>query len=153
MLFRTKGASLARLIPKKLTLLNKEESRWSKLTNAYRGADGVFVLTDFYRKMSFDNEVEQGVNQIDAAREAGVRHVVLSTLEGVEKVVGERMKKVGGHAVAHFDSKDKITDYAKDSGLNVTYLYTSFYVSAAYRDHKAQSNKCLCYGSMTTSRK
>jgi uncharacterized protein YbjT (DUF2867 family) len=99
------------------------------LVNAFRGADGLYAVTDFWHKMSVEYEYKQGVNQIDAAREAGVRHIVLSTLEGVTRVVGDRMRKVDGYAVPHFDSKDMVTGYAKASGCNVTYLYTSFYVS------------------------
>jgi hypothetical protein len=78
---------------------------------------------------SVEKEVQQGKNQIDAAKEAGVTHIVVSTLEGVTKVAGDRLKKIHGWACAHFDSKDQITEYAKASGANVTYLYTSFYVS------------------------
>jgi NhaP-type Na+/H+ and K+/H+ antiporter len=102
----------------------------NSLVKAFSGADGVFVLTNFFESFSVEVEAQQGKNQIDAAKEAGVSHVVLSTLEGVTKVVGDRMKKLkDGWVCAHFDSKDLITDYAKASGMNVTYLYTSTYVS------------------------
>src|SRR5713101_6045390 len=49
----------------------------ASLKSVLRGCTGVFGVTDFWE--AFLREYDQGVNLIDAASEAGVGHLVLST--------------------------------------------------------------------------
>ncbi|ELU45169.1 NmrA domain-containing protein [Rhizoctonia solani AG-1 IA] len=46
------------------------------LISAFRGCYGVFGVTDYFE--AFDKEAQQGINIVDAAKAAGVEHLVLS---------------------------------------------------------------------------
>jgi len=97
------------------------------LVRAFTGCAGAFLLTNYWEIFDVNREIQQGKNQVDACKEAGVAHVVFSTLEGVKKVGGDKFKLIGEWAVPHFDGKDVITDYLVASGLNYSLLYTCFY--------------------------
>jgi uncharacterized protein YbjT (DUF2867 family) len=66
-----------------------------------------------------------------AAKEAGVAHVIWSTLEDVRDFVplaDDRMPTINGqYKVPHFDGKGESNHYFSDAGLPVTFLNTSFY--------------------------
>ena len=53
------------------------------LTNAFKGAHGVFVVTNFWEGA---DEFEQGKTAVQAARNANVTHFVWSTLPNVEEI-------------------------------------------------------------------
>jgi uncharacterized protein YbjT (DUF2867 family) len=87
----------------------------ASLTAAFRGASGVFGVTQpwspDYKKCDVEAEVRQGRNIVDASREAGIRHLVLSTVLLVGK---------GPTGVPHVDSKIAIERYARESGVPLT---------------------------------
>ena len=65
-----------------------------------------------------------------AALDAGVKHVVWSTLEDTREFVapGSRMPVLmGKYNVPHFDGKGEANRAFIDRGLPTTLLYTSFY--------------------------
>ena len=66
-----------------------------------------------------------------AAREAGLEHVIWSTLEDTRLRVplsDDRMPTLmGKYKVPHFDAKGEANHFFTDSGLPVTLLLTSFY--------------------------
>ncbi len=67
----------------------------------------------------------------EAARHAGVQHVVWSTLEDTRKWVplsDARMPTLmGKYKVPHFDAKGEANHFFVDSGVPTTLLHTSFY--------------------------
>ncbi len=63
-----------------------------------------------------EKEITQGKNLVDAAKATNVSHFVWSTLEDTSPI-----------KVPHFDSKARIDDYLKESGVPRTSLCTSFY--------------------------
>lgn len=101
------------------------------LKRAFQGAHGVFALTNFWEHFSVDREKQQAKNIAEAAKAAGVKHVVWSTLEDTRKRVplsDDRMPTLMEHyKVPHFDGKGEANAYFTELGVPTTFLYTSFY--------------------------
>lgn len=101
------------------------------LKAAFAGAYGAFCLTSFWEHMSPEKEKEQAANMAQAAREAGVRHVIWSTLEDTRKWVpldDTRMPTLmEKYKVPHFDAKGEANEVFNREGVPTTFLYTSFY--------------------------
>ncbi|HJS37011.1 MAG TPA: NmrA/HSCARG family protein [Burkholderiales bacterium] len=101
----------------------------ASLERAFAGAHGAFCVTNFWEHFSPEKEVAQARNMAHAARAAGVRHVVWSTLEDTRKRVpltdGRMPTLLGRYKVPHFDGKGEAD--GEFAGLPVTYLVTSFY--------------------------
>jgi len=92
------------------------------VANAFNGCYGVFAVTNFWESMSLAEEEKQGHNIADAAKQAGVKHIVFSSLEDCEKESG------GKYKVDHFDGKAHIADYMKSIGLPLTEVRLAFYM-------------------------
>lgn len=101
------------------------------ISKAFEGAYGAFCVTFFWEHFSPEQETTQAKNMADAAKTAGVKHVIWSTLEDTREWVplhDESMPTLAGqYKVPHFDSKGVADKYYKELGLNVTILRTSFY--------------------------
>jgi uncharacterized protein YbjT (DUF2867 family) len=101
------------------------------LTKAFRGAYGVYALTNFWEHFSPEKETAQAKNIADAALEAGVQHVIWSSLEDTRNWVplsDNRMPTLmGKYKVPHFDSKGEAEKFFQQPGLTSTILRTSFY--------------------------
>src|SRR5262249_29141203 len=67
----------------------------------------------------------------NAAKAAGLRHVIWSTFEDTRDLVpleDDRMPTLQGkYKVAHFDAKASANHFFTDNGVPTTFLYTSFY--------------------------
>lgn len=104
------------------------------LTKAFTGAYGAFCVTNFWEHFSGAKERAQAKNLADAARAAGVQHVVWSTLEDTRKYMDPsdtRMPMLQEHyRVPHFDAKAEADEYFKD--LPTTFMRTSFYWDNLY---------------------
>lgn len=89
------------------------------LTDAFKNAHGVFVVTNFWEGA---DEVAQGTTAVQAAKDAGVNHFVWSTLPDVEKI------SAGAFEVPHFTGKAKVDTLVKDAGFeNYTFVQPPFY--------------------------
>ncbi len=103
----------------------------ASLERAFRGAYGAYCVTNFWEHFSPERELAQAANLADAARRAGLRHVVWSTLEDTRRWVpleDERMPTLQGrYKVPHFDAKGEADRLFADSGVPTTFLLTSFY--------------------------
>jgi uncharacterized protein YbjT (DUF2867 family) len=101
------------------------------VTRAFEGAHGAYCVTFFWHHMSPDKEREEARALADAAKAAGVRHVIWSTLEDTRKWVpldDARMPTLhGNYKVPHFDVKGEADDFFRALGVPTTYLLTSFY--------------------------
>jgi uncharacterized protein YbjT (DUF2867 family) len=101
------------------------------LEAAFAGAYGVFCLTNFWEHFSPERELAQAANMARAAKAAGVRHVVWSTLEDTRRWVplgDDRMPTLmGKYKVPHFDAKGEADQIFRDTGVPTTFLLTSFY--------------------------
>ncbi|HWR13824.1 MAG TPA: NmrA/HSCARG family protein [Terriglobales bacterium] len=101
------------------------------LTRAFSGAHGVFCLTNYWEHFSPEKEISQVENLAKAAKAAGVKHAIWSTLEDTRKLVplsDNRMPTLmGNYKVPHFDSKGGSDHFFTDAGVPTTFLLTSFY--------------------------
>jgi uncharacterized protein YbjT (DUF2867 family) len=104
------------------------------LVRAFTGAYGVFGVTNFWEHFSGEKEKQQAGNIAEAARRAGVQHVVWSTLENIRDMMSAddtRMPMLQEkYRVPHFDAKAEADAYF--DGLPVTKLVTSFYWDNLY---------------------
>jgi uncharacterized protein YbjT (DUF2867 family) len=101
------------------------------LEKAFAGAYGVFALTNFWEHFSPERELTQARNQAEAAKAAGVQHVIWSTLEDTRKWVplsDNRMPTLmGKYKVPHFDAKGEADQIFRDLGVPTTLLLTAYY--------------------------
>lgn len=101
------------------------------LKRAFAGAYGVFCLTNFWEHFSPEKEYAQAKAQAMAAKQAGVQHVIWSTLEDTRKWVplsDNRMPTLmGKYKVPHFDAKGEADQEFATLGVPTTFLLTSFY--------------------------
>ena len=101
------------------------------LKKAFAGAYGAYCVTNFWEHFSADKEQAQAKNMAEAAKAAGLKHVIWSTLEDVRRWVplsDNRMPTLQGKwKVPHFDGKGSIDHIWKDMGVPTTLLLTSFY--------------------------
>jgi uncharacterized protein YbjT (DUF2867 family) len=101
------------------------------LETAFAGAYGVFGVTNFWEHFSAEKELAQATNIAEAAKQAGVQHVIWSTLEDTRKWVplsDDRMPTLAGkYKVPHFDAKGEADDVFRRAGVPTTFLQTSFY--------------------------
>ncbi|MBC8767072.1 NmrA/HSCARG family protein [Arenibacter sp. BSSL-BM3] len=101
------------------------------IVKAFKGAYGAYCVTFFWDHYSPEKEMEQAKNMAQAAKEAGLKHVIWSTLEDTRKWVplsDNRMPTLmGDYKVPHFDGKGASNTYFEQSGVPYTLLLTSFY--------------------------
>jgi len=101
------------------------------LKRAFRGAHGAFCVTFFWEHFSPEKELAEAKNMADAAKHAGVRHVIWSTLEDTREWVpldDPRMPTLmEKYKVPHFDAKGEANRLFSGRGLPTTFLRTSFY--------------------------
>ncbi len=103
----------------------------ASLRRAFEGAHGAFCVTNFWEHFSADKEIVQACNMARAAKEAGVKHVIWSTLDDTRKRVPLSDKRMPTlkekYKVPHFDGKGEADQYFRDAGVPTTFLLTSFY--------------------------
>jgi len=101
------------------------------MNRAFAGAYGAFCLTNFWEHFSPEKEYAQVKVMAQAAKQAGVQHVVWSTLEDTRKWVplsDNRMPTLmGKYKVPHFDAKGEADQEFTKIGVPTTFLLTSFY--------------------------
>ena len=104
------------------------------LKKAFAGAYGVYAVTNFWEHFSGEKEKTQARNIAEAAKAAGVKHVIWSTLEDIRKFMKADDKRMPmlqqTYRVPHFDAKAEAN--ASFSGLPTTFLVTSFYWDNLY---------------------
>jgi uncharacterized protein YbjT (DUF2867 family) len=104
------------------------------LKKAFSGAYGVYGVTNFWEHFSAEKEKAQAKNIAEAAKAAGVKHVIWSTLEDTRKLMDSSDKRMPflqeKYRVPHFDAKAEADAYF--AGLPITYLVTSFYWDNLY---------------------
>ena len=90
------------------------------LKAAFEGAHGVFLVTNFWEEGT--DERKEATAAVRAAKDAGVKHLVWSTLPNVEAISG------GKFDVPHFTGKAKIDRIVKEAGfVNHTFVIAPMY--------------------------
>ncbi len=94
-------------------------TRPDSLVNAFKGAYGVFVVTNFWESA---DEINQGKAAIEAAKVANVTHFIWSTLPNVEEI------SKGKFEVPHFTGKSMVDEAVKAAGFTYyTFVQPPFY--------------------------
>ncbi|MFI7673350.1 NmrA/HSCARG family protein [Actinophytocola sp. NPDC049390] len=107
--------------------LDDEQSVRAALDGAY----GAFFVTAFWEYNDTGREQAQARNMANAAKAAGLSHVVWSTLPDTRDHLDlddERVPTLQGtYKVPHFDSKAEANRFFTESGVPTTFLSTTFY--------------------------
>jgi uncharacterized protein YbjT (DUF2867 family) len=103
----------------------------ASIARALQGAHGAYFVTFFWDHFSPDKEGAQAAAMARAAKAAGLRHAVWSTLEDTRKWVplaDDRMPTLmGKYKVPHFDAKGEADARFTEAGVPTTFLLTAFY--------------------------
>lgn len=101
------------------------------LQRAFQGAYGAYCVTFFWEHFSPEKEMANAKAMANAAKAAGLQHVIWSTLEDTRKWVplsDNRMPTLmGKYKVPHLDAKGESDHFFTDAGVPTTFLLTSFY--------------------------
>jgi uncharacterized protein YbjT (DUF2867 family) len=101
------------------------------LKRAFSGAYGAYCVTFYWAHMSPEKELEEARSMAEAAKAAGLKHVVWSTLDDTRRYIplsDTRMPTLmGKYKVPHYDAKGEANRFFRDLRLPVTFLLTSFY--------------------------
>lgn len=118
----TRDASRAgELAARGVELVEADLERPETLASALAGAHGVFLVTNFWAGPNVD-ELGQGKAAVAAAKAAGVRHFVWSTLPNVEHISG------GAFEVDHFTAKARVDAVVANAGFpHHTFVEAPFY--------------------------
>jgi uncharacterized protein YbjT (DUF2867 family) len=101
------------------------------LKKTFHGAYGAYCVTFFWAHFSPERELAEVKAMAAAAKQAGVQHVIWSTLEDTRQWVplsDNRMPTLmGKYKVPHFDAKGEANKFFTELGVPTTFLLTSFY--------------------------
>src|SRR5258706_16436954 len=91
----------------------------AELDAAFKGVYGVFSVQNYWLpNVGFDGEIKQGKNVADAAKAAGVQHLVYSSVGSAHRGMGQK----------HFDSKWIIEQYIQSLDVPYTILRPVFFM-------------------------
>ncbi|HET7439513.1 MAG TPA: NmrA family NAD(P)-binding protein [Nitrospira sp.] len=86
------------------------------------GAYGAFLVTNFWDPAQMHHETEIGTAAVRAARSAGVKHLIWSTLPDCESITGGRFK------VAHYTDKARVDAVVEAAGFpRYTFVHAPMY--------------------------
>jgi len=101
------------------------------LKKAFEGAYGAYCVTFFWEHFSPEKELAQASAMAQAAKQAGLKHVIWSTFEDPRQWVplgDDRMPTLNDkYKVPHFEGKAEANKVFTELGVPVTFLLTSFY--------------------------
>lgn len=103
----------------------------SPVQKALEGAYGAYFVTFFWAHFSPEREKAEAQTFAQAAKAAGLKHVIWSTLEDTRKWVplnDNRMPTLlEQYKVPHFDGKGESDKYFRELSVPTTFLRASFY--------------------------
>jgi len=98
---------------------------------ALQGAYGAYFVTFYWHHFSPEKEKTEAATYAKAAKDAGLKHVIWSTLEDVREFVplnDNRMPTVmEQYKVPHFDAKGEADKMFTRAGVPTTFFLASFY--------------------------
>jgi len=102
---------------------------------ALKGVDGAFSVQNYWLPdVGFDGEIRQGKLLVDAAKAAGVKHFVYSSVGAAHRGMGQK----------HFESKWVVEQHLHASGLPFTILRP-----AAFMENTAWQKPAISHGVYT----
>src|SRR5919112_3623770 len=91
----------------------------AQLDAAFKDVYGVFSVQNYWLpNVGFEGEVRQGKNVVDAAKAAGVQHLVYSSVGAAHRGMGQK----------HFESKWQIEQYIHSLDIPYTILRPAFFM-------------------------
>ncbi len=84
---------------------------------AFDGVARVFAMTTMASGRGTAGEVNDGILVADAAKSAGVEHLVYSSVGGAERHTG----------IPHFESKRRVEEYIENLGISATFVRPTFF--------------------------
>ncbi len=112
-------------------VVHADLDNFESLVHAFEGAHGAFCVTFFWDHFSPEKEMERARRMAQAVEDAGVHHVVWSTLEDTREVVpltDNRMPTLQEqYKVPHFDAKGASDRHFEAIRTPHTLLRTSFF--------------------------
>ena len=107
----------------------------AELDAAFKGAYAVFSVQNFWLpNVGFDGEISQGKNVADAAKAAGIEHLVYSSVGSAHRGMGQK----------HFESKWIIEQHIQSLGIPYTILRP-----VAFMDNQNWSRAYILSGTYT----
>lgn len=97
-----------------------EPGRKQDFVKAFRGSHGAFLMTPVVIPPD-THEAAVGKEQADAAVEAGVQHIVFSTLENVDRITG------GTKFAPHFTDKASVEEYIRTLPVRSSFISLAFF--------------------------
>jgi uncharacterized protein YbjT (DUF2867 family) len=123
-----KKANAQKLADKGVEMVAANMNDPASLKSAISGSHAVFAVTNYWESMSKEVEVQQGKNIADLSKEAGVKHLIWSSLPHVTKMTNGDLKHVD-----HFDGKADVEEYIESikggSGMVASYWMPGFFMS------------------------
>jgi uncharacterized protein YbjT (DUF2867 family) len=103
----------------------------ASIEKALEGAYGAYLVTFYWAHFSPEKERTEAHNMANAAKAAGLKHVIWSTLEDTRQWVpleDNRMPTLmEKYKVPHFDAKGESDKFFIELGVPTTFLRASFY--------------------------
>ena len=103
----------------------------SSVQRALDGAYGAYFVTFFWAHYSPEKENAEAAIYAKAAKDAGLKHAIWSTLEDTREFVplsDDRMPTLNGkYKVPHFDGKGESDKLFTEAGVPTTFFLASFY--------------------------
>lgn len=109
------------------TLVRGDLTDRASVDRAVAGAAGVFSVQNYYEAGGPEGEVRQGAALADAAKAAGVRHLVYSSVGSADRQTG----------IPHFESKARIEEHVRGLGVSYTILRPVFFMDNWERSRDA----------------
>jgi uncharacterized protein YbjT (DUF2867 family) len=98
-----------------LTVADLEDP--ATLSRAFDGAARVFAMTTMQAGRGTAGETADGIAIADAAKAAGIEHLVYSSVGGAERHTG----------IPHFESKRRVEEHIESIGLSATFVRPTFF--------------------------
>ncbi|KAJ7214051.1 hypothetical protein GGX14DRAFT_618203 [Mycena pura] len=108
----------------------------ASLERALRGSEAVFAVTVPLLPLKADgegpNELVQGKNMVDAAKEVGVKFFVWTGMPSISKISNGKYTNC-----LHYDQKAEVEEYLKSSGLQNATIYLGAFLENYYMKFNA----------------
>ncbi|KAH7126077.1 hypothetical protein EDB81DRAFT_846736 [Dactylonectria macrodidyma] len=130
------------LAAKGIEVVAADMSSADALAPAVAGAHTIFLVTNFWETFSADVEIAQGKAVTDAAKAAGVQHLIFSSLLNTTETSGGKLPNI-----SHFDSKSKIEEYIRSTGIPATFVLPGLFMTNLFewfrKDDKGEYTMAL----------
>ncbi|THX21812.1 NAD(P)-binding protein [Aureobasidium pullulans] len=119
-----KGAELVNPLPRSKLFLQADLNSKESVPKIIQGSHTVFLVTNYWETMDPKVEVTQGKNVADAAKEAGVSHIIFSSLLNVTEATNGRLVHV-----PHFDGKADTEKHIRSTGVPCIFMLPGYFMS------------------------